>query len=176
MVTGGTDGIGKAYTFELARRGLRKFVLIGRNEKKLEDVKIQLGTHFKVETTRKAFSKGPSKNYTLESEFEGLRVNTFKLDFETDDFKELREFLADIDVGFAVNSVGVGREFLERFGDRPEADSQILKVNALGAAEVRTCQGSLKIGKSSRLIWGLHVSDRAGQIVGLMLVLGGGIC
>ncbi|KAH7712678.1 Protein DHS-5 [Aphelenchoides avenae] len=112
VVTGGTDGIGKAYTFELARRGLRKFVLIGRNEKKLEDVKIQ-----------------------LESEFEGCRVNTFKFDFETDDFKELREFLADVDVGFAVNSVGVGREFLERFGDRPEADSQILKVNALGAAE-----------------------------------------
>ncbi|EPB77309.1 hypothetical protein ANCCEY_03606 [Ancylostoma ceylanicum] len=43
VVTGGTDGIGKAYTTELARRGLRKFVLIGRNQEKLSDVKTLLG-------------------------------------------------------------------------------------------------------------------------------------
>ncbi|PIO65475.1 oxidoreductase, short chain dehydrogenase/reductase family protein, partial [Teladorsagia circumcincta] len=76
VVTGGTDGIGKAYTIELAKRGLSKFVLIGRNQTKLSDMKTLL-----------------------------------------------------------VNSVGVGRENLERYGDNPEADRQILKVNALGAAE-----------------------------------------
>jgi len=43
VVSGGTDGIGKAYTFELARRGLRKFLLIGRSEEKLESVKRELG-------------------------------------------------------------------------------------------------------------------------------------
>lgn len=36
-----------------------------------------------------------------------------------------------------MNSVGVGREYLERYGDRPEADQQILKVNAYGSADVR---------------------------------------
>ena len=35
-----------------------------------------------------------------------------------------------------MNSVGVGRENLDRYGDVPEADSQILRVNGLGAAEV----------------------------------------
>lgn len=36
-----------------------------------------------------------------------------------------------------MNSVGVGRELMERFGDRPEADRQLFRVNAIGAAEVR---------------------------------------
>ena len=35
-----------------------------------------------------------------------------------------------------MNSVGVGRELLERFADRPEADRQLFRVNAFGAAEV----------------------------------------
>lgn len=43
VVTGGTDGIGKAYTIELARNGLRKFVLIGRSETKLQEMKTYLG-------------------------------------------------------------------------------------------------------------------------------------
>lgn len=43
VVSGGTDGIGKAYMIELARRGLRKFVVIGRNETKLSEIKTYLG-------------------------------------------------------------------------------------------------------------------------------------
>jgi hypothetical protein len=35
----------------------------------------------------------------------------------------------------SVNSVGVGRDLLERFGERPEADRQLFRVNAIGAAE-----------------------------------------
>lgn len=111
VVTGGTDGIGKAYTFELARRGLRKFVLIGRNQTKLSDVKTSLELTY------------------------GCRVKTYLFDFAKDDFEQLRQYISDIDVGFVVNSVGVGRENLERYGDNPEADRQILKVNGLGAAE-----------------------------------------
>ena len=42
-MSGGTDGIGKAYTFELAERGLRKFFLIGRSQEKLDAVKAELG-------------------------------------------------------------------------------------------------------------------------------------
>lgn len=40
------------------------------------------------------------------------------------------------DLWSLVNSVGVGRENLERYGDNPEADSMIMRVNALGSAEV----------------------------------------
>lgn len=48
----------------------------------------------------------------------------------------MRTYLNEIDIGFVVNSVGVGREYLERYGDRPEADQQILKVNGYGSADV----------------------------------------
>uniref|UniRef100_A0A0R3PPQ2 Hydroxysteroid 17-beta dehydrogenase 12 n=1 Tax=Angiostrongylus costaricensis TaxID=334426 RepID=A0A0R3PPQ2_ANGCS len=111
VVTGGTDGIGKAYTIELAKRGLRKFILIGRNQVKLSDIKTFLELSY------------------------GCRVKTYLFDFDTNDYEGLRKFLSDIDVGFAVNSVGVGRDNLERYGDNPDADRRILKVNGLGAAE-----------------------------------------
>ncbi|CAB3403747.1 unnamed protein product [Caenorhabditis bovis] len=111
VVSGGTDGIGKAYTFELAKRGMRKFVLVGRNIKKLESVKRELEEKFNAQ------------------------IKTFVFDFASDDYSKLRDYIADIDVGFVVNSVGTGRENLERYGDNPEEDSQILKVNGLGAAE-----------------------------------------
>ena len=43
MVTGGTDGIGLAYLTELVQsRGLKKFYLIGRSEKKLQNVAANL--------------------------------------------------------------------------------------------------------------------------------------
>ncbi|VDM06911.1 unnamed protein product [Wuchereria bancrofti] len=111
VVTGGTDGIGKAYTIELAKNGLRKFVLIGRNEIKLQGMKTYLEDKFSA------------------------RVQTYLFDFYDGDYNEMRNFIEDIDVGFVLNSVGVGRERMERYGDNPEADRRLLKVNGLGAAE-----------------------------------------
>jgi hypothetical protein len=57
-------------------------------------------------------------------------------DFFDGDYNAMRTYLNEIDIGFVVNSVGVGREYLERYGDRPEADQQILKVNGYGSADV----------------------------------------
>ncbi|KAI3409798.1 hypothetical protein GPALN_006173 [Globodera pallida] len=114
VVTGGTDGIGKAYMYELARRGLRKFMLIGRNEEKMESVKHQ-----------------------IESDFPGSSVLLYRFDFNNavnaEYADEMRRELAKLDIGIAVNSVGVGRELMERFGERPEADRQLFRVNAIGA-------------------------------------------
>ncbi|KAL7080033.1 hypothetical protein ACQ4LE_000579 [Meloidogyne hapla] len=116
VVSGGTDGIGKAYMFELARLGLRKFVLIGRNENKLKAVKEE-----------------------LESQFIDSCVEIILFDFNNAIYPEcansLRRELSQFNIGFALNSVGVGRELLERFGDRPEADRQLFRVNAFGSVE-----------------------------------------
>jgi short-subunit dehydrogenase len=60
-------------------------------------------------------------------------------DFYSGDFTKLRADLASVDIGLVVNSVGVGRELLERYGDNPAADHQLLRVNALGAAEFLSC-------------------------------------
>lgn len=42
VVTGSTDGIGKAYALELARRGVN-VVLISRTQKKLDEVAAEIG-------------------------------------------------------------------------------------------------------------------------------------
>ena len=44
-MTGATDGIGKAYAFELARRGFN-IVLVSRTQSKLNDVKKELNEKF----------------------------------------------------------------------------------------------------------------------------------
>uniref|UniRef100_A0A915EM21 Uncharacterized protein n=1 Tax=Ditylenchus dipsaci TaxID=166011 RepID=A0A915EM21_9BILA len=109
VVSGATDGIGKAYTLELARRGLRKFLLIGRNAAKLEAVKTEL-----VDL------------------YEECSIRTLLFDFYSGDFDQLRQELSNVDIGLAVNSVGVGRELLERYGDNPQADHQLLRQHGGG--------------------------------------------
>ncbi|KAL6092123.1 hypothetical protein STEG23_024232, partial [Scotinomys teguina] len=49
IVTGGTDGIGKSYAEELAKRGM-KIVLISRSQDKLNQVSSAIKEKFKVET------------------------------------------------------------------------------------------------------------------------------
>ncbi|CAL4109233.1 unnamed protein product [Meganyctiphanes norvegica] len=49
VVTGGTDGIGKAYARELAKNGMN-LILVARNQQKLEQVAQEIGTEFAVET------------------------------------------------------------------------------------------------------------------------------
>uniref|UniRef100_A0A0N5AES4 Oxidoreductase, short chain dehydrogenase/reductase family protein n=1 Tax=Syphacia muris TaxID=451379 RepID=A0A0N5AES4_9BILA len=113
VVTGGTDGIGKAYTIELAKYGFKKFVLIGRNPKKLDDVK------------------------RLLEEGYSATVNTYLFDFSNGDYDTLRLYINSIeDIGFVLNSVGVGREKLERYGENPDADNLIFKVNGYGATQL----------------------------------------
>lgn len=53
-----------------------------------------------------------------------------------------------IKVTISVNSVGVGRERMERYGDNPEADRRLLKVNGLGAAEVKFIFIFIKFARS----------------------------
>lgn len=111
----------------MARRGIRKFLLIGRNPLKLKNTKSELGAFFDLWILYKFF---------IENEFSECEIDTLLFDFFDGDFKELRNALSCLDIGLAINSVGVGRNLIEKFGDTPEADFQLLRVNGLGAAEV----------------------------------------
>ncbi len=86
VVTGATDGIGKEYARELARRGM-KVVLIARNPEKLQRVAEELGreTKSQISTVVADFSKGPEI-------YPGIRLA-----------------LNDLDIGVLVNNVGVSR-------------------------------------------------------------------
>lgn len=52
MVTGSTDGIGRAYASELAERGF-KIMLISRTQSRLDEVKTEIESKFKVEVSER---------------------------------------------------------------------------------------------------------------------------
>lgn len=55
VVTGSTDGIGKAYAMELARRGVN-IVLISRTQQKLDEVAAEIGMYFLHSKRKSIFS------------------------------------------------------------------------------------------------------------------------
>ncbi|CAD5212347.1 unnamed protein product [Bursaphelenchus okinawaensis] len=94
VVTGATDGIGKAYAFELARKGF-DLVLISRTQSKLDETAKEITekhSGVKVDTISFDFSSGDVKNY------------------EETLFKQLEQY----DIGVLVNNVGMSYEYPER--------------------------------------------------------------
>ncbi|GMS81752.1 hypothetical protein PENTCL1PPCAC_3927, partial [Pristionchus entomophagus] len=114
VVTGGTDGIGRAYTLELARaRGLRKFFLIGRNINKLEAIKLELVHHYSAEVKLAVF------------------------DFEYDDLEKLPADLMDMDIGILVNCVGIAPDAVGTMEELPVGlPSRILRINLISTIKM----------------------------------------
>ncbi|XP_078447485.1 very-long-chain 3-oxoacyl-CoA reductase 1-like [Wolffia australiana] len=86
VITGSTDGIGKALSFELASLGLN-LILIGRNPDKLREV-----------------------NDEIKSKFPSTTVQNVTIDLSrdlTDGVRKLEEAIHDVDVGVLLNCAGV---------------------------------------------------------------------
>ncbi|GMR62933.1 hypothetical protein PMAYCL1PPCAC_33128, partial [Pristionchus mayeri] len=93
VVTGATDGIGKAYATQLARKKFN-VLLVSRTQSKLE------------ETKQKIEQAAPK----------GIEVKTFAFDFSAsthDAYEPLIEELRKIEIGFLVNNVGMSFEHPE---------------------------------------------------------------
>ncbi|XP_014736328.1 PREDICTED: inactive hydroxysteroid dehydrogenase-like protein 1 [Sturnus vulgaris] len=84
VVTGSTDGIGKAYAEQLAKRGVN-IILVSRNKEKLEAVSRSISETYKVETDFIVvdFSKGREL------------------------YPAIKEALKDREIGILVNNVGI---------------------------------------------------------------------
>ncbi|XP_037093381.1 very-long-chain 3-oxoacyl-CoA reductase-B-like [Pollicipes pollicipes] len=110
VITGATDGIGKAYAFEFARRGLN-VLLISRTMAKLE------------QTAKEIEAK------------HGVQTRAVSMDFTRDlsAYEPIRTALGSLDVAVLVNNVGMNYEHPEFFVEIPDDrfTQDILNCNAL---------------------------------------------
>ncbi|NWU64175.1 HSDL1 protein, partial [Pterocles burchelli] len=97
VVTGSTDGIGKAYAEELAKRGVN-IILISRNKEKLE-----------------AVAKSISETYNVETDF-------IVADFSTgrEPYPAIKEALKNREIGILVNNVGACYSYPDYFTNLSE--------------------------------------------------------
>ncbi|RWW22315.1 hypothetical protein GW17_00013496 [Ensete ventricosum] len=113
VVTGSTDGIGRAFALQLARRGLN-LVLVGRNPDKLRDV---------ADAVRGA--RDPP-----------IRVETVVVDLAgdlVDGVARLRTAIQGLDVGILVNNAGVSYPYARFFHEvDEELMRNLIKVNVEG--------------------------------------------
>ncbi|XP_013181470.1 PREDICTED: inactive hydroxysteroid dehydrogenase-like protein 1 isoform X1 [Papilio xuthus] len=106
-VTGSTDGVGREYARELARRGLN-VVLISRNQDKLRNVAAEIEKESAVKTK--------------------IIVADFSKGAEV--YRHIEEELKDVPLGILVNNVGCQYEYPARLCELPAAKAwELINVN-----------------------------------------------
>ncbi|XP_073081920.1 inactive hydroxysteroid dehydrogenase-like protein 1 isoform X3 [Manis javanica] len=112
VVSGATDGIGRAYAEELASRGLN-IILISRNQEKLQMVAKDIADTYRVETD------------IIVADFSNGR----------EIYDPIREALKDKDIGILVNNVGVFYPYPQYFTQVSEDKLwDIINVNMAAAS------------------------------------------
>lgn len=120
VITGATDGIGKSYAKQLAKRGLNVF-LISRSEDKLQataDEIKKLTPNVEVKTLAIDFGKVNAKTYQT----------------------TIKDALKDLEIGVLVNNVGMSYTYPEQLlkirGGGPEFLDTMVSVNCLSAIQM----------------------------------------
>jgi len=139
VVTGATDGIGKAYAEQLAKRGLN-VVLISRTLAKLEDMAQDVESNFKVQT------KVIAADMSQEDIYDDIKV---KLD--------------GLDIAVLVNNVGCSYDFPEFFGevDEPNFITKMIHMNCTSVAMMTKIVLPGMVGKRKGYV--INIGSSAGS-------------
>ncbi|XP_009669658.1 17-beta-hydroxysteroid dehydrogenase type 3 isoform X1 [Struthio camelus] len=113
VVTGAGDGLGKAYSFELAKRGLN-IVMISRTLEKLQRVASEV------------------------EEATGQKVKIIQADFTKDSvYKNIEESVEGLEIGVLVNNVGMLHNPLPcRFLNGPDIDESLINCNIISVIKM----------------------------------------
>ena len=103
VITGATDGIGKAYAFALAKRGM-SIILISRTESKLQEVAKEIDA--------KNF-KGIEKTKYIVCDYSNFDEKTRN---------SMEEDLKGLDIGILINNVGQSYRYPRFFHELPKEE------------------------------------------------------
>jgi len=142
-VTGATDGIGKAYAMELARKGLN-VLLISRSADKLKETKAEIETATNNKVT----------------------IKTLVVDFSTagkGTYQTIQSELKTIDLGILVNNVGVSYEYCEFFHEVPDQTiDNLIKINIEASTYMTKIALPLMLAKGKGAV--INLSSMSGVI------------
>ena len=117
-MTGASDGIGREFALQLARRGFN-ILLVSRTESKLNAV---------------------SEEITGDSRTSSVQVKTFPIDFNSatrSNYAELQTLLSGLDVSILINSAGISHDIPVPFTLADETEvSQIIATNCTGTLHI----------------------------------------
>ncbi|KAF2763033.1 estradiol 17-beta-dehydrogenase-like protein 12-B [Pseudovirgaria hyperparasitica] len=117
VITGASDGIGKEYALQIARKGFN-IVLISRTQSKLTALAEEISSKYKVET------------------------KTLAMDFSANldvDFDQMRALLDGLDVAILINNVGQSHSIPVTFAETSQKEMKdIITINCMGT--LRTTQ------------------------------------